>query len=405
MKSITSTLPPELLSHIFSYMSDSRDDIAACRLVCDAFRELTHPILGGLERRVLAEVFQRIPKLCNIRYTDYRSLAKWNESYDDCCQPFFGDTLEPCDVGPDDSLTEILEDLAVFAPDSRIQTIILGGHPFSDCHSHKFTAPTINYMGTDPVYLEVAGLHYIHQAFNASLHRVLGGLRRLRLALNVVSDDEGVLEFASVMATLLSSAVHSLAHLTLDIEATEHETVMGPSDPERAAHPFERTLALLDFPRLQSLDLRHWYLPQAALSACLSAHKSTLRELRFIGCMLGGMNSADMAKWGGQHLQLSGVELSPNDGGRLHKCGSPELIPNHAGELYWPDEGQFQQRLLGCEMYAHQESAWLAGRPNLIKREVEMLESGEILLERRLVPSYLVFRSRTCGERYRNGGY
>ena len=45
MASITSVLPSELLDRIFIYVSTSRDDIAACRLVSQAFKHLSSPYL------------------------------------------------------------------------------------------------------------------------------------------------------------------------------------------------------------------------------------------------------------------------------------------------------------------------------------------------------------------------
>ena len=73
-----------------------------------------------------------MPKLRHVRFTDFRSLRKDSESYDACCQRLFCDTLEPCifSGAHDELLTVFLSDLAAAAPNGRIESFVVGSHPF-----------------------------------------------------------------------------------------------------------------------------------------------------------------------------------------------------------------------------------------------------------------------------------
>lgn len=59
------------------------------------FETQTSMILNKIPRKVLRDAFKRLPKLSNIVFTDYRSLARPGESYDALCKRLFGLVLEP----------------------------------------------------------------------------------------------------------------------------------------------------------------------------------------------------------------------------------------------------------------------------------------------------------------------
>jgi len=57
-------LPPELWARVFSYLADRRTDVAACRLTCRAFYELSSPFL--ITRVVFAKRLETILRLCEV---------------------------------------------------------------------------------------------------------------------------------------------------------------------------------------------------------------------------------------------------------------------------------------------------------------------------------------------------
>ncbi|KAK5131136.1 hypothetical protein LTR08_001284 [Meristemomyces frigidus] len=83
MTSITDTLPPELLARVFSYLSGSCNDIATCRLVCYAFRELSSPFL--ITQVVFATRHKTIKKLREVAehpyFRRYVTNLVWDASF------------------------------------------------------------------------------------------------------------------------------------------------------------------------------------------------------------------------------------------------------------------------------------------------------------------------------------
>lgn len=97
MASITESLPPELLSRIFSYLSGDQNHISASRLVCWTFKKLSSPFL--ITRVVLAkrlDAIIRIREICEHPYfrrqvtelvwdsSWFNQLDDWSEYVGDC---------------------------------------------------------------------------------------------------------------------------------------------------------------------------------------------------------------------------------------------------------------------------------------------------------------------------------
>ncbi|KAK4548039.1 hypothetical protein LTR36_010759 [Oleoguttula mirabilis] len=103
MAAITETLPPELLSRIFSFLSSERHDISVSRLVCHAFKELSSPFL--ITRAVLAKRLPTITHLYEIcqhpYYHRYVAELVWDASVIDKSEhDSLHEYVESCEFAP-----------------------------------------------------------------------------------------------------------------------------------------------------------------------------------------------------------------------------------------------------------------------------------------------------------------
>lgn len=101
-----------------------------------------------------------------------------------------------------------------------------------------------------------------------------------------------------------------------------------------------------DIPLLHHLDLRGWQINPDQLKTFLSKSSATLKELRLVYNIIKDL--PQLAQWAGENMCLTGVQMHNYD--PMNENTNRFDRPEH--ELY----------------AAQQEEAWLADRPNLLRR-------------------------------------
>ncbi|KAK5119288.1 hypothetical protein LTR85_007644 [Meristemomyces frigidus] len=259
---------------------------------------------SALMKTTLAHAFAKLPKLQRLTFADYRVLATGDESFDDCCRRLFGNVLQPLSLGIDFGnpapFPEFLRAVASVAPEGRIQSLSIPRHPFETRQGMQY------YGNSNPRYpIYVRGEHLVNymQETPNGFGGLFTNLRVLRLPISTYELSSHA-NFIISMKGMLSQMTSTLTHLTVSIDAPEFD--------EMYDHKcfFDDMLGALHFISLQLLDLRGWYLPCYPLKMFLAVHASTLREVRFLNCLLS-TDSLDMGDWGAKHLRLTGIELAP----------------------------------------------------------------------------------------------
>ena len=296
----------------------------------------------GVTEQVVRRALSRLKRLKSIVITDWRALARSDESYCDCAHRLFGNTLAPSlmlsnSANPDMLFEELMWGIED-SEDARIMQFSTGSHFFED-ETYDPDDPRAP-MGISP--------HVVDCMFG-----IVGRIRQLRLSLNINpellehmprdSDDR-------IQQTLAKAS--NLEHLTLTIRFPEGARVLRNIDQGKEV--FLAWLADQHYSHLKTMDLRGWILPQVLLEEFLARHASTLRAIHFINCHLVG-DQVSLAKWASKALDLDGIEIS--------------LIPGT--HIYYPQgqsDGTIEARPVDTALLPENEPVWLAGRQNFIVR-------------------------------------
>ena len=304
-----------------------------------------------LPRRALCLAFYDLPKLKKITFTDWRGLAKDDESYNQCARRLWGDMLAPTMIAPYKSRNfRSLANLVWSIPDyafGQIETLAGGPHMFEE------DVATDN----DPRIPQYIHRRVFTKDVTPTFQRLFAGLRSLRLPIAVGGtlarwDPE---ESDVCLREALTSATQ-LTKLSLSIWEAEHDGGLWQSGGDDD-HPVasEIYLSELHFPQLKHLDLTRWLMPQNLLHDFLSRHAPTLRELRFIDCVVDS-DAIAMAEWAGENLDLTGIELD-----NARATGKPRMT-------WWVAQNKGAPRNYGV-LDEGDEPIWLAGRNNMIVKE------------------------------------
>jgi hypothetical protein len=324
----------------------------------------------GIDSHILAAAFTRFPRLRSVTFTDYRGLAREGESYDTCCRRLFGRSLEPQHAGvtgqatPSGDCIFSLLKIAAEAPSACIDSLAIGPHSF------EYTGEDIDEVADpnhpkNPQYLDISAFEDVQLEPKDKLLAVLGQLRSLRLALcysGCRSDEQHMREQLRKFLDASALQLHTLTlHMIYLFWGGVHE--VPKVDNDTRFEVFGSIVSPLHMPLLRSLSLRRWIFSSRELRIFLLKHASTLRDLHLLGCLCGD-NEDELARWGGENLNLDGVEL----GGFLSAVDVASANPRNwtqVNSIQWQSmKPTVSERNLACL-----EALWLAGRPNVVERQ------------------------------------
>lgn len=112
-------------------------------------------------------------------------------------------------------------------------------------------------------------------------------------------------------------------------------------------------------PHLRSLSLRRWIFSAQELRSFLLKHAPTIRDLHLLGCLCGDDEDA-LARWGGENLNLSGIELS----GFLFAV-DVSSVNLHNWKRVDLAQWRKMEPMVSKQEIVYLETLWLAGRPTL----------------------------------------
>lgn len=329
-----------------------------------------------IDSNILAAAFSQFPKLRGIAFTDYRGLAREGESYDTCCRRLFGRSLEPQHAGvsgqatPSGNCLFSLLQIAAETPSACIDSLAIGPH------SVEYTGEDIEEVADpnhplNPQYLDISAFEDVKLEPKDKLCAVLGQLRNLRLALcysGCRSDEQHMREQLRKYLDASAPQLHTLTlHTIYLFWGGVHQ--VPKVDNDTRFEVFGSIVSPLNMPLLRSLSLRRWIFSSRELKVFLIKHAPTLRDLHLLGCLCGD-NEDELAQWGGETLNLDGVELD----GFLSAVDIVSANPRNwtqVDSVKW----QSMNSTVSKQNLACLEALWLAGRPNVVERQqkVEMV--------------------------------
>jgi hypothetical protein len=311
----------------------------------------------GVDMGILSEAFASFPRLRSIVSSDYRSLARKGESYDQCCRRLFGRMLEPRNIGAGgqtgvtSGCLAYLLDILTAIPNMSIDSLALGPHAF------EYTGEDTDDLAApdhpqNPRYLDISSLENIPLGPDSKYNRVLNRLERLRLVLCYSGRRPGEKYLHDQVCRLLASSAPQMRSLTLHMIYLFRGGVREIPRVDHSTHfdLFGSIIIPLNMPHLRSLSLRRWIFTAEELKSFLLAHATTLRDLHILGCLCGD-DETKLAEWGGRSLCLNGVELS----------GFLAFLDRQSANPY--------------DWQTMDQSEWLRTRPKITEREARMLET------------------------------
>lgn len=333
-----------------------------------------------IDMNILAAALTQFRRLRGITLTDYRGLAREEESYDTCCRRLFGRSLEPQHAGisgqatpSGDCLFSLLKVVAE-APSACIDSLAIGPHCF------EYTGEDIDEVADpnhpqNPQYLDISAFENVQLEPGANLLTVLGQLHNLRLALCYSGCRSDERHMREQLRKFLEASAPQMRTLTLHMIYLFWGGVREVPKVDNDAHfeVFGSIVSPLHMPFLRSLSLRRWIFAARELKVFLLKHSSTLRDLHLLGCLCGD-DEHELARRGGDKLDLEGVELS----------GFYSAVDNaSANPRNWTQMDLLQWRSmyhdLSKQPVACLEAFWLSGRPNSVERQqrVEIIPGAE----------------------------
>lgn len=370
---------------------DTRTDERAWARNADQWGEATYPdylrryraldilLNNGIREELISEAFQKCPKLRRVVITDYRGRARKGESYAELCLRLFGTTLPPDDLSVIGNMFAVREVIMAvdFLPDARLDSFIIGRHPFSSIkpmlaenYDTSLLAPEVFYDGGR---FDSAGGP---NAFDAdTCTEAFQPLRTLSLTYHDRRGSSYTGTMPENIWYMLSAARQTLRHLSITLAG---DLLVEPHLNAEFIYPEESDFLALKFDFLQSVEFRHLRLPNVDnLRGFLNRHKDTLREVRLVDCIQDGGKTgidmaADLATWGRDNLQLTGIES-------IHKVDLDRLViaqPGETGENNWtlitsPDPEAALRRV------ERLEEVWIHHRANSLLRSVDVADRAE----------------------------
>ena len=323
-----------------------------------------------IDLNILAAAFTQFPRLRSVTFTDYRGLAREGESYDTCCRRLFGRSLEPQHAGVSgqstpsgESLFSLLK-IAAEAPSACIDSLAIGPHSFEYTGEDIVEVADPNHP-QNPQYLDISAFEDVQLEPEDKLLAVLGQLRNLRLALcysGCRSDEQHMREQLRKFLKASAPQLHTLTlHMIYLFWGGMRQ--VPKVDNDTRFEVFSSIVTPLHMPFLRSLSLRRWIFSSRELKVFLLKHAFTLRDLHLLGCLCGD-DEDELARWGGENLNLDGVEL----GGFLSAVDIASANPRNwtqVNSAQWQTmDPTVSERNLACL-----EALWLVGRPNVVERQ------------------------------------
>lgn len=342
--------------------------------------------------RTLDRVVQKLPKLRSITFTDYRGLARRDETYMELCTRLFGNMLEPerwhwtLDHGA--CTTESLAVLEVITKSKvGLQSVSFGPH-FYEMASFP-QEPLATYKELH--YLSIDDLDYGDSDLSPDWATLFKGIRSLRLPLLFVEA-----AFPSEQVGKLFSAIpNTVEHLALGAKGPVEGYEALLQATSQVLRPFKQLISGLRFPNLRTLELEGWVIQLATLKEFLLAHTSTLRTLHLINIYFVSNDDtkditlSQFAASMSTQLNLTGVEIT-----NVEICGPCEIPDLSAEDDTWlipgqhdDDEWDGDASILAVPNIPV-ENKLLGGRPNLVHRRRPAASPGHKGDDLGFVPAY-----------------
>jgi hypothetical protein len=263
--------------------------------------------------QTLDRIVKKLPKLRAITFTDYRGLARRNETYMELCTRLFGNMLEPerwhwtLDNGA--CTTEAIAVLEVISKSKvGLQSLSFGPHFYEMVFFPQ--EPLITYK--EPQYLSVEDLDYGESDLSPDWATLLKSVRSLRLPLLFTEAKFPEQQVEKLLRAIPTTVKHLALCAKGPVEG--YETLLQASS--HILRPFEQLISGLRFPHLRTLELEGWVILLSTFTDFILAHAPTLRNLHLIniyfvssepgkGKLLGRLADS-MAK----KMNLSGVEIT-----------------------------------------------------------------------------------------------
>lgn len=265
---------------------------------------------AGKFEQIVRRSISKLPKLRHVHFTDYRELARPDESYMDLCTRLFGNVREPERWNNLEHGGEVTEEILeawkiIMKVKGEIRSISLGPHPFEQrCNSTDPLAlyKEAQFMSTDELKDHPRRLNEFYQDFahdtDLSRCRITGepiphrdwkklfnGLRTLRLPLffedSLPPPNEGVGQelhrlFHSIPDTIVNLALTAKGPLDGFLQHQESPAAL------QTLQPFNSLVAPLYLPFLRTLELEGWVTDYRTMFGFLRSHAPTLRTLHLI---------------------------------------------------------------------------------------------------------------------------
>lgn len=295
----------------------------------------------------------------------------------------FGRTLPPDKMIENIAMQDILTvtDAVASVPGAVLHSFSIGPNPFvsvkgvmSGVLQHPLTVELLNDRASDPE-------GYLEESFNSAF----ANLRTLRLAYYDQVQPNYIGKTPENIWYMLNAAKDTLRNLSITRVGTADDP---PDDCSR--YPAESDFLSMEFPKLQSLELHHLRLTsEKDLRKFLKRHKSTLRELRLVDCIVSAGTTApstdalatkkleinravSLADWGRKNLNLTGIE----------SVQSVDL--ERLADVPWMMQDEDEWRLISVppaeiaiRHVERLEKCWIGKRSNTLKRTVDVADRVE----------------------------
>lgn len=269
----------------------------------------------NLASKALHAVFDKLPKLRHVFYTDFRALARSGESLRGLCDRLFGQILSP-ELMPDDEQgfhdhQESGDDLKAFIRIlANVSLSRLTSLSFGRGDNSSWDAPALGYY-TSP-RMVIPGLLTDETEQTRSLLR---SILHLSLPVEISYLPEDVEVYWPVMNTqrLLSYTADTLTHLNLEtgLYSGLHRDFFDLVAKAKAV--FGEILGRIHFQALTTIVFRGWMFLLNDLEHFLLTHAGTLRNMHLINCCLADANKDELMSCIESTLEpalaLTGVEI------------------------------------------------------------------------------------------------
>lgn len=391
--------------------------------------------LSHFPEKAIKYALTKLPALRHISLTDFRSLCKHGESYNDLCGRLFREVLEPACLHGDStmrhSFSVVFEALAKI-PQARIHTLAIGRQPFFDIGEMSDGTDLPLEASHQKIFLDAGSIRGgTVQDTQRKYGIVLANLQRLDLAIEFPhGPKDAIRNFLSCCVNVSRLSLH-VPDAAIQDDLGLLGLVDDVVDPTTAC--FEYLVSPHCFPKLKSLELSGFVIPAIQLVAFLRKHRTTMQDVRLLDnficdefCDEYDQDTSDQlhqiyrecsntpvvgtsssphqlhfgpwnaAQWCSENLHLNGIQVrNVNDGTYMDLLTGPLQGDRSGSALDGREYDYLRQPVVHSDVLPEHkhlyetvesveqgrkkmESLWLNGRPNMLTREYDCSNSAPI---------------------------